>query len=121
MLIKDLEKEMTQAELEEKDGQEDYETFMKDSATKRAEDSKSMTDKQGALADLETGLGQQKDELASTKKELGATVQYIGTLNNECDFILKYYDMRKEARAGEITLWRRQLQCSMVLIILWSR
>merc|ERR1719473_1045345 len=101
-LIKDLDKEMTEAELTEKDAQGDYEAMMKDSAEKRAEDSKSMTDKQGALADLETGLGQQKDDLASTKKELGATVQYIGTLHNECDFILKYYDMRKEARAGEI-------------------
>jgi len=101
-LIKDLDKEMTEAELTEKDAQGDYEQMMKDSAEKRAEDSKSMTDKQGALADLETGLGQQKDDLASTKKELGATVQYIATLNNECGFILKYYDMRKEARAGEI-------------------
>jgi chromosome segregation ATPase len=101
-LIKDLDKEMTEAELTEKDAQGDYEAMMKDSAEKRAEDSKSMTDKQGALADLETGLGQQKDDLASTKKELGATVQYIGTLHNECDFILKYYDMRKEARSGEI-------------------
>jgi len=101
-LIKDLDKEMTEAELTEKDAQGDYEQMMKDSAEKRAEDSKSMTDKQGALADLETGLVQQKDDLASTKKELGATVQYIGTLNNECGFILKYYDMRKEARAGEI-------------------
>merc|ERR1719301_165611 len=101
-LIKDLDKEMTEAELTEKDAQSDYEAMMKDSAEKRSEDSKSMTDKQGALADLETGLGQQKDDLASTKKELGATVQYIGTLHNECDFILKYYDMRKEARAGEI-------------------
>jgi chromosome segregation ATPase len=101
-LIKDLDKEMTEAELTEKDAQSDYEAMMKDSAEKRAEDSKSMTDKQGALADLETGLGQQKDDLASTKKELGATVQYIGTLHNECDFILKYYDMRKEARSGEI-------------------
>jgi len=101
-LIKDLDKEMTEAELTEKDAQSDYEAMMKDSAEKRAEDSKSMTDKQGALADLETGLGDQKDNLASTKKELGATVQYIGTLHNECDFILKYYDMRKEARSGEI-------------------
>jgi len=37
MLIKDFEKEMTQTDLEKKDGQEDYEHFMKDSATKRAE------------------------------------------------------------------------------------
>jgi chromosome segregation ATPase len=101
-LIRDLDKEMTEAEVTEKDAQGDYEAMMKDSAEKRAEDSKSMTDKQGALADLETGLNQQKEDLASTKKELGATVQYIGTLHNDCDFILKYYDMRKEARDGEI-------------------
>merc|ERR550514_2711373 len=68
-LIKDLDKEMTEAELTEKDAQSDYEAMMKDSAEKRAEDSKSMTDKQGALADLETGLGQQKEDLASTKME----------------------------------------------------
>lgn len=101
-LVKDLDKEMTEAELTEKDAQGDYEAMMKDSAEKRAEDSKSMTDKQGALAELETGLGQSKEDLSSTKKELAATIQYIGTLHNECDFILKYFDMRKEARGGEI-------------------
>ena len=101
-LIADLDKEMTEAELTEKDAQGDYEAMMKDSAEKRAEDSKSMTDKAGSLAELETGLGQSKDDLASTKKELGATVQYISSLHNECDFILKYFDMRKEARAGEV-------------------
>jgi len=102
MLIKDLEKEMTQAELEEKDGQEDYEQFMKDSATKRAEDSKSMTDKEGALADLETGLGQQKSDKAQAEKDLGALNEYIHSLHLECDWLIKYFDMRKEARTNEI-------------------
>merc|ERR1719375_1209997 len=40
MLVKDLDKEMTIAQAEEKDAQEDYEQFMADSAAKRAEDSK---------------------------------------------------------------------------------
>ena len=102
MLIKDLEKEMTQAELEEKDGQEDYETFMQDSATKRAEDSKSMTDKEGALADLETGLGQQKSDKSQAEKDLGALNEYIHSLHTECDWLIKYFDMRKEARTNEI-------------------
>jgi chromosome segregation ATPase len=102
MLIKDLEKEMTQAELEEKDGQEDYETFMKDSATKRAEDSKTMTDKEGALADLETSLGQQKSDKSQAEKDLGALNEYIHSLHLECDWLVKYFDMRKEARTNEI-------------------
>jgi len=102
MLMKDLDKEMTEAELIEKDGQEDYETFMKDSATKRAEDSKSITDKEGALADLETGLGQQKSDKAQAENDLGALNEYIHSLHTECDWLIKYFDMRKEARANEI-------------------
>jgi len=102
MLMKDLDKEMTEAELIEKDGQEDYETFMKDSATKRAEDSKSITDKEGALADLETGLGQQKSDKAQAENDLGALNEYIHSLHTECDWLIKYFDMRKEARSNEI-------------------
>jgi len=101
-LIKDLDKEMTEAEVEEKDAQADYEQMMKDSSDKRAEDSKMLTDKDGALADLQSGLQQQNADLSSTQKELAATQQYIHTLHLECDWLIKYYDMRKEARAAEI-------------------
>lgn len=101
-LIKDLDKEMTEAEVEEKDAQADYEEMMKDSADKRAEDSKSLTDKQGAVADMTAALEQQTADLGSTSKELAATNQYIHTLHLECDWMIKYFDMRAEARAGEI-------------------
>merc|ERR1719313_1947951 len=56
LLVKDLDKEMTEATAEEKNAQGDYEKFMSDSATKRAEDSKSITDKEAAKADLEAAL-----------------------------------------------------------------
>merc|ERR1719301_130823 len=46
LLIKDLEKEMTVAKTEEKDAQADYETMMKDSAKKRADDSSSLANKE---------------------------------------------------------------------------
>merc|ERR1719263_2141057 len=46
LLVKDLDKEMTVAQTEEKDAQADYETMMKDSASKRADDSKTLADKQ---------------------------------------------------------------------------
>merc|ERR1719237_1286432 len=42
LLVKDLDTEM--AEAEEKDAQQDYEQMMADSAQKRTEDSKSLTD-----------------------------------------------------------------------------
>merc|ERR1719265_1711826 len=102
LLVKDLDKEMTVAKAEEKDAQEDYEQMMKDSAEKRADDSKSLEDKEGTLADLQAALEKDTDAKASAGKELGATLQYIQSLHNECDWLLQYFDVRKEARTSEI-------------------
>merc|ERR1719161_3278 len=102
MLVKDLDKEMTVAQAEEKDAQEDYEKMMADSAEKRAEDSKTLTEREGALADLEAELESLKDSHASTVKELGALMEYISSLHAECDWLLKFFDARKEARDSEI-------------------
>jgi len=102
LLVKDLDKEMTVAKAEEKDAQEDYETFMKDSSDKRAEDSKTLGDKEATLADLQAALAKDTDAKTSTTQELAATLQYIQSLHNECDWLLQYFDVRKEARTSEI-------------------
>jgi len=102
LLISDLDKEMTQAEAEEKNAQEDYETLMKDSADKRTADSKSLTEKEGALADTEKALDDHEEDKVSATKELGATNKFISELHAECDWLLKYFDVRAEARASEI-------------------
>merc|ERR1719506_2975362 len=102
LLVKDLDKEMTVAKAEEKDAQEDYETFMKDSSDKRAEDSKTLGDKEATLADLQAALEKDTEAKASTTQELAATLQYIQSLHNECDWLLQYFEVRKEARTSEI-------------------
>merc|ERR1719183_2792378 len=102
LLVKDLDKEMTEATTEEKDAQADYEQMMKDSSAKRAEDSKNSGDKEAALADMEAALQKDTEEKASTSKELGATMAYISSLHSECDWLLQYFEVRKEARTSEI-------------------
>merc|ERR1712151_260988 len=52
MLIKDLVKEMTVAETEEKDSQADYEKLMADSADKRKADSKLLGEKEATKAEI---------------------------------------------------------------------
>jgi len=101
-LINDVEKDMQEAELEEKDAQGDYEKFMDDASTKRAEDSKSMTDKEAALADTEDQLNTDKGTLENKKIAAMETEKKIGSLHAECDWLIKYYSVRKEARTGEI-------------------
>merc|ERR1719330_2196015 len=102
LLVKDLEKEMTEAKTEEKDAQADYKTMMADAAEKRAADSKSLTEKNKAKADTEAALEDHTDARVGAGKELMATMKYIQSLHTECDFLVKFYDVRKEARDGEI-------------------
>jgi len=102
LLIKDLDKEMTEAETEENDSQAKYEQLMTEAAEKRTGDSKSLTNKEAAKADLEARLEEEKGSKAAAGKELMAILKYIQSLHAECDWLLQYYDVRKEARAGEI-------------------
>merc|ERR1719478_735582 len=101
-MIKDMDTEMLEAEAQEKEDQKDYENMMKDSADKRAEDSKMMTDKESALAQTEGALEQHESDKMSTGKELMETMKYIAGLHGECDWILHNFEARKEARAGEV-------------------
>merc|ERR1719428_867837 len=102
LMVKDVEKEMTEMEAEEKDAQSDYEKMMADSTEKRAEDSKLMADKESAKADMEADLETATEDKAATTKELSATKMYIAQLHGECDWLLQYFDQRKEARDSEI-------------------
>merc|ERR550514_1141626 len=103
LMIKDLTKEMTEAETTEKLAQEDYETTMKDSADKRSDDSKSLADKQKAKAETQAEMEANTEEKAATTKTLMATLQYIQSLHAECDWLIQYFEVRKEARTGEIS------------------
>jgi len=102
LLIADLDKEMATRETEEKQDQADYEKIMAESAEKRKADSDSLDEKEAAKADMEGNLQTHKGEHKSSKKELAATLQYIHSLHQSCDWLVKYFDVRKEARASEI-------------------
>merc|ERR1719460_1510943 len=102
VLIADLDKEMTEAKADEKNGQEDYETMMSESAAKRTEDSKALSGKMEAKADAEKTLSDQTDVKKDTHSELFATLKYIHSLHQECDWLIKFFDVRKTARTGEI-------------------
>merc|ERR1719324_118592 len=78
MMVADLDKEITEIETEEKENQSEYEQFMKDSAEKRANDAKSIEDKESAKADLEATLISTKDEKTTKMKEAMATHKYLG-------------------------------------------
>mmetsp|Transcript_158222 Transcript_158222/g.274806 ORF Transcript_158222/g.274806 Transcript_158222/m.274806 type:complete len:723 (-) Transcript_158222:37-2205(-) len=102
MLIKDLSTEMTEAKVTEENSQKEYVALMADSKEKRADDSKTLSDKTAAKATAEADLTAATADKDSTTKELMATEKYIASLHSECDWLMKYYSVRAEARAGEV-------------------
>merc|ERR1719277_491215 len=102
LLVQDLDKEMTESTTAEKDAQADYEQLMADSAEKRTSDSALLTEKSANKASMEADLQAHKESHASLSNDLGATLQYIASLHAECDWLLKFFAMRKQARASEI-------------------
>jgi len=102
LLIADVEKDMTEAKTEENNAQADYEEMMKDAAEKRTTDSKALASKGAAKADTESDLQTLTEGKAVAGKELMATLKYAHALHTECDWLLQYFDVRKQARADEV-------------------
>merc|ERR1712085_119636 len=94
LLVQDLDKEMTVSETEEKNGQAEYEETIADASDKRRQDSKSLTDKEAAKADLEGALEKSGADKKSATKDLMGTEKYISSLHGECDWLLKYHEVR---------------------------
>merc|ERR1719454_2306860 len=102
LLIKDLATEITTITAEEENAQEDYAKFMVESAEKRAADSKLIAEKESAKAALEVELENLAVHKADVTKEAMATTKYLESLHLECDWLIKNFELRKEARAGEV-------------------
>merc|ERR1719265_588742 len=102
MLVADVEKELQEMEVEEKNAQEEYEQMMEDSAEKRKTDTKSIAEKEGQKAEAEGTLEKSKEESTATKMSVMATAESLGALHKECDWLLQNFEMRKEARTGEV-------------------
>merc|ERR1719350_2151519 len=102
LLIEDLEKEMTEVKTEERDSQADYDKYISDSAAKRRMDSKSLEEKMSRTADAEVSLQKTKRETKSKKADDYATALVLRDLHTDCDWLLSNFDVRKEARAGEM-------------------
>jgi hypothetical protein len=101
-IIKDLEDGTKEAEYEEKTGQKDYGELMADSQETRAQDVKSITDKESAKATLEDSLLTTRNQRKETAQDLKDAATYTQDLHTSCDFIMQNFDVRKTARSTEV-------------------
>ena len=101
LLVADLDKETTAAEVEEKNSQEDSEKLMAD-AREACTRCKVSHGKELHKGRARGEVLQEKDKKEATGKELMATLEFISSLHAECDWPVQYSRVRKEGRAGEV-------------------
>merc|ERR1719421_2792949 len=102
MIIHELEGDGKDSEYEEKSAQKDYAKLMEDSQASRAQDIKSLTDKEGAKAEKEVKVENLKSKKATADKELMEVKEAAANLHANCDFLVQNFDLRKEQRTAEI-------------------
>merc|ERR1719265_1228803 len=102
MIAKELGEEMKDSEYDEKTAQTEYSELMSDSQESRAQDTKSITEKESSKATLEGKLGSAKESKTLSVDKLQENANYVFDLHASCDFIMESFDMRKEARTNEM-------------------
>jgi len=101
-MIKDVEMDIQEGKHDEEYAQKDYEEAMKDSADKRATDTKSMVEKQAAAAEEQSNLQTARTDAATKRDQLSITQGKLDDLHIDCDALLNDYDERKKNRATEV-------------------
>merc|ERR1719375_2123170 len=102
MISKDLTASLMDTEHEESSAQKDYVGLMADCQASREQAMKSITDKEAAKAEIFSKKTLAKEKEMGDLKDLDMIHRYVTELHGECDFILENFDIRKEARAGEV-------------------
>merc|ERR1719183_1497390 len=101
-VLADTRKTEDQAMASEADSQSAYENFMKDSNKSIKQTQESISDMSGARAQAKEELSMAKTDFAQTMQELEGLDQTNQDLHKSCDYTLKNFDARQQARAAEM-------------------
>jgi len=96
-----------QAIIDERDSQIAYEGFMKDSNKNIAAKQKAVVNKTEEKAVASQSKTTAEDDLAQNAAALEGLRKYHGELKGSCDFVLKNFDGRQEARQQEVKALRQ--------------
>mmetsp|Transcript_71870 Transcript_71870/g.199238 ORF Transcript_71870/g.199238 Transcript_71870/m.199238 type:complete len:207 (+) Transcript_71870:2-622(+) len=105
-VMADSQKMEDEAHRSEQDSQAAYENFMKDSNKSLRQYSETLVSLAEAKAAADASLAMTKEDLKSTFTELEGLNSALGDLKKSCDFVLKNFGARQEARAAEIEALR---------------
>jgi len=109
-LIHDSQELMSDSKKAESDAQLAYEKLIADTNTEVKALQEEVVSKTQAKVDAEKDLRDAKADLAATIRELEGLAKYNSELHAECDYVLKNFDLRQQARREEIVALQQAKQ-----------
>jgi len=98
----EMEMDLSEATMQEKTAVQDYVSVMGESATARAQNVKTQTDKSASKAVLEEKIVESKENKKMASDELTNINGYLAELHSSCDFMVQNFKLRRDARSGEL-------------------
>jgi hypothetical protein len=102
MVLGEMKTSITEMKMNEKYAQKDYVDLMEDSKESLATDMKSLTEAESSKADLEGALTEAKENHMLTLEQSQNVISTLAKLHGSCDFIIKNFELRLNARTAEI-------------------
>merc|ERR1719421_822523 len=102
MVIEEAEAGEAALVVDEKHAQESYATFVTDAKASIEANRAAVAEKETVLAETKGLLSETEEALLANAKELAELAEVLHALHLDCDWILKYFDIRQTARQEEI-------------------
>merc|ERR1719421_2739802 len=102
MVIEEAEAGEAALVVDEKHAQESYATLVSDAKASIEANRAAVAEKETVLAETKGLLSETEEALLANAKELAELAEVLHALHLDCDWILKYFDIRQTARQEEI-------------------
>jgi len=101
-IISDAEATEAEMEVSENNAQGEYAEFVKDSSASLEADRAAIVEKEELDANSDGILSETKEESLANDEELKKATDLLSAHHTDCDWILKYFDMRQQGRQEEM-------------------
>merc|ERR1719352_1132642 len=101
-IISDAEATESELKITEQQAQEEYAAFVSATTTAIEADRQSITEKEKQVAAESSELSYTEEAQLSSEAESGKLSDLLKATHLDCDFIVKYFDMRQKARQEEL-------------------
>lgn len=101
-IIRDADENKQNLEANEQEAQEEYEVFTKNTAASIKAAENEVDEKKARKSKLQSDKSETNEDLTSMGQDLETFGKMLSGFHADCDFLLKYFDTRQQARQEEM-------------------